>query len=66
MQQYLKAKSGRDVWAMVIEDILVPLKVSSGSWTSLRTYDTMAQPYGGMGCVFASHIPPPSVHGGFN
>jgi hypothetical protein len=33
---------------MVVSDVLVPLKVQSGAWTSLRTYDTENVAYGGL------------------
>jgi len=42
-----------DVWELIAEEILKPLDISSTAFTSLRTYDARAQPYGG-----ASHHEP--------
>ena len=36
-----------DVWELIAEEILKPLDISSTAFTSLRTYDARAQPYGG-------------------
>ena len=59
MQNYLQRSSSlnstnasstaeiTDVWELIAEEILKPLDISSTAFTSLRTYDARAQPYGG-------------------
>lgn len=51
MNKYLQSKEGAtaDLWEMVVQDILQPLKVQSGAWTSVRTYDTANIAFGGYG-----------------
>lgn len=58
MQKYLEGQGQEqakpmDIWQLVVDDILVPLRVQSGAWTSLRTYDTIPNmAYGGYGLFF--------------
>ena len=51
MQEYVKANISpqADIWELVVNDILKPLNVQSGAWTSLRTFGAIGQPYGGYG-----------------
>ena len=54
MQKYAEVHVGpsADIWGMIVEDILVPLHVQSGAYTSLRTYGDVSMPYGGYGLWF--------------